>query len=88
MSTTAKLACAAYVRTSTDDQQSPEDSKRWQLDTARRLVHGAGGEIVAVNHDVDVTRERPWARRPEAARLLADAARPDRGWTALVIAEP
>ena len=88
MSTTPALACAAYVRTSTDDQQSPEDSKRWQLDTARRLVQGAGGEIVAVYHDVDVTRERPWARRPEAARLLADAAIPDRGWTALVIAEP
>ena len=88
MSTTARLACAAYVRTSTDDQQSPEDSKRWQLDTARRLVRAAGGVIVAVYHDVDVTRERPWARRPEAARLLGDAARPDRGWTALVIAEP
>jgi len=30
-------ARAAYVRTSTDDQQSPEDSKRRQLDTVTRL---------------------------------------------------
>ena len=82
------LACAAYIRTSTDDQQSPEDSKRWQLDTAKRLVTPAGGRIVAVYHDIDVTRERPWARRPEASRLLLDAANPHRGWTALVIAEP
>ena len=28
-------------------------------------------------HDVDVTRERPWARRPEASRILADAANPN-----------
>ncbi|MEJ7582685.1 MAG: recombinase family protein [Acidimicrobiales bacterium] len=82
------LACAAYIRTSTDDQQSPEDSKRWQLDIVTRLVTPAGGAIVATYHDIDVTRERPWARRPEASRLLADAANPARGWQALVIAEP
>lgn len=82
------LECAAYVRTSTDDQQSPEDSKRWQLDVATRLVTPAGGVIVTTYHDIDVTREMPWARRPEASRLLADAANPRRGWTALVIAEP
>ncbi len=82
------LACAAYIRTSTDDQQSPEDSKRWQLDTVTRLVAPAGGAIVATYHDIDVTRERPWARRRGASRLLADAANPARGWTALVIAEP
>ena len=88
MSSSPSLACAAYIRTSTDDQQSPEDSKLWQLDTVTRLVAPAGGTIVATYHDIDVTRERPWARRPEAARLLADAANPGRGWTALVIAEP
>ncbi|MDQ3483965.1 MAG: recombinase family protein, partial [Actinomycetota bacterium] len=82
------LACAAYIRTSTDDQQSPEDSKRWQLDIVTRLVAPAGGIIITTYHDIDVTRERPWARRPEASRLLADAANPARGWTALVIAEP
>ncbi len=88
MSSPTRLACAAYVRTSTDDQQSPEDSKRWQLDIARRLVEPVGGEIVAVYHDIDVSREIPWARRAEATRLLADAANPQRGWSALVIAEP
>jgi len=89
MSTRAPvLACAAYIRTSTDDQQSPEDSKRWQLDIVTRLVAPAGGVIVATYHDIDVTRERPWARRPEASRLLAAAANPARGWRALVIAEP
>ena len=88
MSTPPALACAAYIRTSTDDQQSPEDSKRWQLDIATRLVSPAGGVIVTTYHDIDVTREMPWTRRPEASRLLADAANPRRGWTALVIAEP
>jgi site-specific DNA recombinase len=88
MSTAPALAFAAYVRTSTDDQQSPEDSKRWQLDIATRLVVPGGGVIVATYHDIDVTRELPWARRPEASRVLADAANPARGWTALVIAEP
>ncbi|MDP1820909.1 MAG: recombinase family protein [Acidimicrobiales bacterium] len=88
MSSSPSLACAAYVRTSTDDNQSPEDSKRWQLDIATRLVTPVGGTIVATYHDIDVTRERPWARRPEAARLLADAAHPGRGWSAVVIAEP
>jgi len=44
--------------------------------------------IVTTYHDIDITREMPWARRPEASRLLADAANPRRGWTALVIAEP
>ena len=82
------LECAAYVRTSTDDQQSPDDSKRWQLDTARRLIGPAGGVIVTTYHDIDITREMPWSRRPEASRLLADAADPRRGWSALVIAEP
>lgn len=85
---TARLACAAYIRTSTDDQQSPEDSRRWQLDTASRLVATAGGQVVAVYHDIDVTRELPWSRRTEASRLLKDAADPGRGWSALVIAEP
>ena len=88
MSTEPAREFAAYIRTSTDDQQSPEDSKRWQLDIATRLVVPAGGVIVATYHDIDVTRELPWARRPEASRVLADAANPARGWTALVIAEP
>ena len=47
----------------------------------------AGGVIVATYHDIDVTRELP-DRRPEASRVLVDAANPARGWTALVVAEP
>lgn len=88
MMETAPLLCAAYIHTSTDDQQSPEDSRRWQLDIARRLVTPAGGSIVTTYHDIDVTRELPWSRRPEASRLLRDAADRGRGWSALVIAEP
>jgi DNA invertase Pin-like site-specific DNA recombinase len=83
MSSSRSLACVAYIRTSTDDQQSPEDSKRWQLDIVTRLVSPAGGTIVVTYHDIDVTRERPWARRPEAARLPADAANPGGGGSVL-----
>ncbi len=43
---------------------------------------------MVAHHDIDVTRELPWSRRPEASRLLKDAADPRRGWSALVIAEP
>ena len=38
-----------------------------QVDIAQRLVGTAGGVIVAVYHDVDVSRELPWARRPWSA---------------------
>ncbi len=79
---------AVYMRTSTDDQQSPDDSRRWQMDTAARLIAPHRGVIVETYHDVDVSREIPWARRPEATRLLSDAANSARGWSAVVIAEP
>jgi site-specific DNA recombinase len=35
-----------------------------------------------------VSRSLPWTRRPEASRLLDDAADPNRGWRRLVIGEP
>ena len=81
---------AAYVRTSTEDNQSPDDSRRWQLNVAEQLIRPNGGEIVAVYHDIDVSRSVPWARRPEASRLMASAAVPpeQREWQALVVAEP
>src|SRR4051794_40147654 len=82
------ITFAAYLRTSTDDNQSPEDSRRWQLSLAEQLVAPAGGRIVAIYHDVDVSRSRPWPRRPEATRLLEDVANPSRGWDALVVGEP
>ncbi|MGH9071402.1 MAG: recombinase family protein [Acidimicrobiales bacterium] len=77
----------AYARTSTDDQQNPEESLRWQLARARTLVEGRG-EIVSIAHDTDVSRSVPWPRRPEAARLIAALANPNRGWSGIVIGEP
>jgi site-specific DNA recombinase len=79
---------AAYLRTSTEDQQAPEDSKRWQLALAEQLITPAGGKIVAEFHDIDVSRSVPWSRRAEASRLLAEGALSTRGWDAVVIGEP
>jgi hypothetical protein len=76
-----------YARTSTDDNQSPEDSKRWQISLGAGLVAGRG-EIVAIVHDTDVSRALPWDRRPQASRLLAEMADRDRGWDGIVIGEP
>lgn len=79
---------AAYLRTSTDDHQSPKDSAAWQLRLARQLIAPGGGEIVKTYHDVDQSRSLPWERRPEAAQVLKDIRDPTRGWNDLVIAEP
>jgi hypothetical protein len=79
---------AAYLRTSTEDNQTPEDSRRWQLALAEQLIAPFGGQIVATYHDIDVSRSVPWSRRPQATRLLVDAADRSRGWEALVIGEP
>lgn len=79
---------AAYLRTSTEDNQSPQDSRRWQLSLADQLIGPKQGSIVAVYHDIDVSRSLPWSRRPEASRLLADVTDPARGWKRLVIGEP
>lgn len=79
---------AAYLRTSTEDNQAPEDSRRWQLAIAEQLIAPVGGQIVATYHDIDVSRSVPWSRRAEASRLLDHAANKCRGWDALVIGEP
>lgn len=79
---------AAYLRTSTEDSQSPDDSRRWQLSLATQLIGQVDGCVVAVFHDIDVSRALPWSRRPEATRLLAEVADPARGWDKLVIGEP
>jgi site-specific DNA recombinase len=78
---------ALSARTSSDDLQDPADSLRWQMDTASRLI-AAHGEIVTTYHDIDKSRSLPWERRPEASRILRDLKNPNRGWDALVIAEP
>jgi site-specific DNA recombinase len=50
------------------------------------LVAGCG-VIVAEFFDSGESRALPWARRPQAAALVAKLADPDRGWDALVIGE-
>ncbi len=79
---------AAYVRTSTDDNQSPEDSKRWQLALAEQLIAPKKGSIGAIYHDTNTSRSLPWTRRRRAKDLLEDLADPHRGWNKLVIGEP
>jgi site-specific DNA recombinase len=81
------IPLTAYARTSTDDQQNPEESLRWQLSRANALVVGRA-EIVSVTHDTDVSRSVPWPRRPAAARLIAQLANPARGWGGIVVGEP
>ena len=50
------------------------------------LVAGHG-RIVAGFFDAGQSRTLPWARRPQAAALVAALADPDRGWDAIVIGE-
>ena len=45
------------------------------------------GRIVAEFFDVGYSRTLAWARRPQAAALVAALADPDRGWDAVVIGE-
>ena len=51
------------------------------LSCADRVTRGSGrGEF----YHVDKSRSIPWQRRPQAARLLAEFRRPDRGFEAVV----
>jgi hypothetical protein len=50
------------------------------------LVAGHG-TIVAEFFDAGQSRTLPWARRPQAAALVAALADPDRGWDVIVIGE-
>ena len=61
-------------------------SQARQLDQARTLVAGQG-RIVAEYFDTGQSRTLAWARRPQAAALVAALADPDRGWDAIVIGE-
>ena len=78
---------AFYGRVSTEDQQDPTSSRGWQLARSTALIE-QHGVVVAEYFDVGQSRSLPWKRRPEAARLLSDLARPDRGFDAVVIGEP
>src|SRR4051794_7988445 len=67
---TGRLRFAFYGRVSTEDRQDPATSRARQLDQAAALV-GGHGRIVAEYFDVGQSRVLPWARRPEAAALVA-----------------
>ena len=57
---------------------------------AARPGHRAGaghGHIAAAFFDIGQSRTLAWARRPQAAALVAALADPDRGWDAIVIGE-
>jgi site-specific DNA recombinase len=75
-----------YGRVSTEDWQDPVTSRARQLQQAVMLTAGRG-IIVAEFFDGGESRELPWARRPQAAALVAQLADPDRGWDAIVIGE-
>jgi site-specific DNA recombinase len=82
----AGLRFAFYGRVSTADYQDPVSSRRWQLDVATELICGRG-HIVAEFFDIGYTRELPWAKRPQAAALLAALTDPHRGFDAIVVGE-
>ena len=75
-----------YGRVSTEDHQDPATSQARQRDQAGSLIAGHG-RIVAEFFDVGQSRTLAWARRPQAAALVAELADPDRGWDAIVIGE-
>jgi site-specific DNA recombinase len=71
---------------STEDWQDPVTSRARQLEQAEALVRGHG-TIVAEFFDAGESRMVAWARRPQAAALVAALADPGRGWDAIVIGE-
>lgn len=83
-----EMRFAFYGRVSTEDQQDPQASRNWQYTRARQLVEAVGGEIVDEYFDIGQSRSLPWARRPEASRLLSQLASPVRTFDGVVIGEP
>jgi hypothetical protein len=75
-----------YGRASTKDWQDPVTSRARQREQAGALVAGHG-EIVAEFFDAGESRTLAWARRPQAAALVAALPDPDHGWDAIVIGE-
>ena len=80
------LRFAFYGRVSTEDWQDPVTSRARQRDQGAALIAGHG-RIVAEFFDTGYSRTLAWARRPQAAALVAALADPDRGWDAVVIGE-
>jgi site-specific DNA recombinase len=79
---------ASWERVSTEDRQDPESSRAWQYARGKSLVEPHGGVIVVEFFDIDKSRSIPPQRRPEASRLLAALADPNRGFDAVVVGEP
>jgi hypothetical protein len=79
------LRFAFYGRVSTEDWQDPVSSRARQLAQAQSLVAGYG-RITGEYFDAGQSRVLPWARRPQAAALLAAMADPGR-FDAIVIGE-
>ena len=80
------LGFVFYGRVSTEDYQDLVTSRARQREQAASLVAGRG-RIVAEFFDIGQSRTLAWARRPQAAALVAALADPDRGWDAIVIGE-
>jgi DNA invertase Pin-like site-specific DNA recombinase len=80
------LRFAFYGRVSTEEWQDPVMSRARQRDQAEALIIGRG-VIVAEFFDAGQSRAVAWARRPQAAALVAQLADPGRGWDAIVIGE-
>jgi recombinase-like zinc beta ribbon protein len=80
------LRFAFYGRVSTEDYQDPVTSRSRQRDQTAALVAGFG-RIVAEFFDAGHSRVLPWARRPQAAALLAALADPDCDFDAIVVGE-
>jgi DNA invertase Pin-like site-specific DNA recombinase len=75
-----------YGRVSTEDYQDPVTSRARQREQAAAVTAGHG-TIVAEFFDTGESRMVAWARRPQAAALVAALADPGRGWDAIVIGE-
>jgi site-specific DNA recombinase len=82
----AGLRFAFYGRVSTEDRQDPVTSRARQRAQADALVRGHG-RVVAEFFDAGQSRTVAWARRPQAAALVAALADPGRGWDAVVVGE-
>ena len=74
-----RLRFVFYGRVSTEDWQDPVASRARQRAQAEALVSGHG-QIVADLFDLGKSRTVAWARRPQAAALVAQLADPGRGW--------
>jgi hypothetical protein len=80
------LRFAFYGRVSTEGWQDPVTSRARQRAQADALVRGHG-RVAAEFFDAGQSRTVAWARRPQAALLVAALADPGRGWDAVVIGE-